>query len=145
MAVDAGFKGVAAKRIGRRLPCEGAAATRWLVQQMTQWCISGWWQELSVSKAPTNKLATMTKTNTIESPRSFSSLLILGRSIAHFPRITVCVPLYDAATPDEKQQILRFLLLNCTLNDATPTATYRKPFNWLVELAEMKAGGADGI
>ena len=55
------------------------------------------------------------------------------------------VPLYDAATPDEKQQILRFLLLNCTLSDATPTATYRKPFNWLAELAEMKTGGAEGI
>jgi len=55
------------------------------------------------------------------------------------------VPLYDVARPEEKQEILRFLLLNCTLNDATPTPTYRKPFNWLVELADMKYGGADGI
>lgn len=58
-------------------PCKGAAATWWLVQQMTQWCISGWWPELSVSKAETNRFATMTKTNTFRNLRPFSKLLIL--------------------------------------------------------------------
>ena len=54
------------------------------------------------------------------------------------------VPLYVAARPQEKQEILRFLLLNCTLSNATPTPTYRKPSNWLAELAEMKTIGGDG-
>ena len=48
------------------------------------------------------------------------------------------VPLYVAGLPDEKQEILKFLLWNCTLNDATPTPVYRKPFNWLVELGQLK-------
>ena len=54
-------------------------------------------------------------------------------------------PLYVAGADDEKREILRFLLLNCTLNDVTPTPTYRKPFNWLAEMAEMEYGGAEGI
>ena len=48
------------------------------------------------------------------------------------------VPLYVAALPDEKQEILKFLLWNCSLKDVTPTAVYRKPFSWLVELGQMK-------
>lgn len=48
------------------------------------------------------------------------------------------VPLYVAASSEEKQEILKFLLWNCTLKDATPTPVYRKPFNWLVELNQMK-------
>jgi hypothetical protein len=39
------------------------------------------------------------------------------------------VPLYVAALPEGKQEILKFLLWNCTLKDATPIPVYRKPFN----------------
>ena len=48
------------------------------------------------------------------------------------------VPLYVAASSEEKQEILKFLLWNCTLKDATPTPVYRKPFSWLVELGQMQ-------
>ncbi len=48
------------------------------------------------------------------------------------------VSLYIAALPDEKQEILKFLLWNCTLKDTTPTPVYRKPFSWLVELNQMQ-------
>ncbi len=48
------------------------------------------------------------------------------------------VPLYVAGLPDEKQEILKFLLWNCTLKDVTPTPVYRKPFSWLVNLSQMQ-------
>jgi len=48
------------------------------------------------------------------------------------------VPLYVAASSEEKQEILKFLLWNCTLKDATPTPVYRKPFNWLVEMGQLQ-------
>ena len=54
------------------------------------------------------------------------------------------VPLYVAASSEEKQEILKFLLWNCTLKDVTPTAVYRKSFSWLVELGQVK-NGAEGI
>ncbi len=46
--------------------------------------------------------------------------------------------LYVAALPEEKREILGFLLLNCNLADTTPMPTYRKPFNWLAEIGQMK-------
>lgn len=40
---------------------------------------------------------------------------------------------YVRATAPQKRQILRILLSNCTLNDVTPSPTYRKPFCWIAE------------
>lgn len=69
----------------------------------------------------------------------------MEEGIKIFEQAQRLAPLYVAGTDEEKHEILRFLLLNCTLNDVTPTPTYRKPFHWLAELAEMKYGGAEGI
>ena len=40
---------------------------------------------------------------------------------------------YVKGNVSEKRQILRILLSNCTLDGATPSPTYRKPFCWIAE------------
>ena len=40
---------------------------------------------------------------------------------------------YLKANDLQKRQMLKILLSNCTLNDVTPSPTYRKPFCWVAE------------
>ena len=54
---------------------------------------------------------------------------------------------YVAGTAEIKGQILRFLLSNCTLKDATPSPTYRKPFSLVAKgpLCEIWRGRRDDL
>lgn len=45
---------------------------------------------------------------------------------------------YLRATPEEKREILKTVLSNCALKDATPIPVYNKPFGWMVDLADFK-------
>ena len=40
---------------------------------------------------------------------------------------------YVRANDTQKRQMLNILLSNCTLRDATPSPTYRKPFSFIAE------------
>lgn len=48
--------------------------------------------------------------------------------------------LYVTKPPEEKRTLLRLLLSNCTLVDATLTPTYNKPFCWIVEARQNGNG-----
>ena len=49
--------------------------------------------------------------------------------------------LYVGASPQNKRDIVRSLLLNCTLKDATLCPTYRKPYQLLFEALKIKKRG----
>jgi len=49
--------------------------------------------------------------------------------------------LYVGASPQNKRDIVRSLLLNCTLKDTTLCPTYRKPYQLLLEALKTKEWG----
>jgi len=49
--------------------------------------------------------------------------------------------LYVGASPQNKRDIVRSLLSNCTLNDTTLCSTYRKPYQLLRDALQMKKRG----